>query len=842
MRSLNELQALEEAAWASPERRALYSTRYVPGFPWHTVQESDNSIAASSAVVRRHVVPYDYAFTVFVKGRWVGRRLLQVYAEELLHHPPAYYEACLRSGRLRCVQRAALGRHNTQRKLLKRSSAPRACSSPPVDTPVEVGEKKVAPTAKLDDAGSFHPGTTTTTDAVPSLTSSPFVSEEEDPVADLNVVLQHGDVVYHTVHRHEIPVVVGASGVDPVCITAVRIVAYGLICVNKPTGLPTHATGRYMYNSLTALLEYVLAPKRLHAWLMAEDPLLQSLVSTAGLTLSEKEELFAYYAAPTKDTAESHANRPLKTEKVAEEKESKASEVDPSKLPRPCHRLDKVTSGVLLLAVQQDAARRIGTILMQKAKEVDEAVAAELLSGRRKKEERVRDDGKPLLDDVDRDDASAAVAASSLVPASLQRVLGRRYELQKYYLARVSGTFTIGTAKNSNALPCADASSGLVWQLFGTEACLAHHNDDLHSLLSSSSSWCAGQHPMAGEFPGGLLITKPMPLRSHHGAATDGDGASEASTSNADVAYGDKKHVSSSSISAATLCQTLPRVQQGTVEPTAVATAHHAAAFAPSSDTESLVLCTPYTGRLHQIRWHLSSLGCPIVGDVVYAAAPRHGDFSLQSAQDHQPPPREKADATASGTEHPNGSDASLRTRNERDYLYFDASQLPSAYLRFCNAQLANQASPVGETRTAPPPAAAAATTTAMGAKRYRADSAGRSSDVVSGLPAWQREPPCYECAGRLPIVAAKECATGTSAVCLHAWVYEVRESLLLPHRKLTGDTDVARKATEDRAALRTSERESQRVGDARATAGGFVRFEATPPSWARIASSSNGV
>lgn len=38
----------------------------------------------------------------------------------------------------------------------------------------------------------------------------------------------------------------------------------------------------------------------------------------------------------------------------------------------------------------------------------------------------------------------------------------------------------------------------------------------------------------------------------------------------------------------------------------------------------SLIHCTPHTGRMHQIRVHLSHLGHPIVGDKIYGSDERH--------------------------------------------------------------------------------------------------------------------------------------------------------------------------------------------------------------------------
>lgn len=60
-----------------------------------------------------------------------------------------------------------------------------------------------------------------------------------------------------------------------------------------------------------------------------------------------------------------------------------------------------------------------------------------------------------------------------------------------------------------------------------------------------------------------------------------------------------------------------------------------------ASDRGALIECRPVTGRLHQVRVHLASLGCPILGDGVYApqrvraAAPRLSLHAHRLVFDH---------------------------------------------------------------------------------------------------------------------------------------------------------------------------------------------------------------
>lgn len=76
-----------------------------------------------------------------------------------------------------------------------------------------------------------------------------------------------------------------------------------------------------------------------------------------------------------------------------------------------------------------------------------------------------------------------------------------------------------------------------------------------------------------------------------------------------------------------------------------------------SSDSAAVLECRPVTGRLHQIRAHLASIGCGILGDAIYAPA------AAQSAS-----PRLALHAHRLMFEHPlTGAPVDVRTRWPRD-------------------------------------------------------------------------------------------------------------------------------------------------------------------------------
>ncbi|CAK7234875.1 DRAP deaminase [Sporothrix curviconia] len=124
----------------------------------------------------RRVEPYYYTYNTWVKERWRGRTLLDVFGSEFRDRPLAYYRRAMESGT------------------------------------VKVSEKIVGP----------------------------------------DHVLQNGERVSHTLHRHEPPVTA-----DPV---EVIHEDNDMLVINKPAGVPVHPAGRYQYNSVVEILKHERGP------------------------------------------------------------------------------------------------------------------------------------------------------------------------------------------------------------------------------------------------------------------------------------------------------------------------------------------------------------------------------------------------------------------------------------------------------------------------------------------------------------------------------------------------------------------------------------------------------
>ncbi|RMZ90571.1 hypothetical protein DV736_g2192, partial [Chaetothyriales sp. CBS 134916] len=66
------------------------------------------------------------------------------------------------------------------------------------------------------------------------------------PCVDLDVVVNNGDVISHTLHRHE----------PPVTAQAIRTIHEDddVIVIDKPAGVPVHPAGRYKFNSVVEIM------------------------------------------------------------------------------------------------------------------------------------------------------------------------------------------------------------------------------------------------------------------------------------------------------------------------------------------------------------------------------------------------------------------------------------------------------------------------------------------------------------------------------------------------------------------------------------------------------------
>jgi tRNA pseudouridine synthase 9 len=66
------------------------------------------------------------------------------------------------------------------------------------------------------------------------------------PCEDVHTVIKNGDVISHTLHRHEPPVTAQPIGVVSE--------TDSMIVIDKPAGVPVHPAGRYNYNSVIEIM------------------------------------------------------------------------------------------------------------------------------------------------------------------------------------------------------------------------------------------------------------------------------------------------------------------------------------------------------------------------------------------------------------------------------------------------------------------------------------------------------------------------------------------------------------------------------------------------------------
>ncbi|XP_017878903.1 RNA pseudouridylate synthase domain-containing protein 2-like isoform X1 [Ceratina calcarata] len=93
-RKAEEADASKDLKKAKLETKALKAKR--PGFTDERYNETSYYVENGL----RKVYPYYFTFTTFTKGRWVGEKILEVFAREFRAHPAEEYERCIRAGTL----------------------------------------------------------------------------------------------------------------------------------------------------------------------------------------------------------------------------------------------------------------------------------------------------------------------------------------------------------------------------------------------------------------------------------------------------------------------------------------------------------------------------------------------------------------------------------------------------------------------------------------------------------------------------------------------------------------------------------------------------------------------
>jgi tRNA pseudouridine32 synthase len=73
------------------------------------------------------------------------------------------------------------------------------------------------------------------------------ISINGNPCKDVHTIVQNGDVISHTLHRHE----------PPVTAQPIRVIkeTEEMIVIDKPAGVPVHPAGRYNYNSVVEIMK-----------------------------------------------------------------------------------------------------------------------------------------------------------------------------------------------------------------------------------------------------------------------------------------------------------------------------------------------------------------------------------------------------------------------------------------------------------------------------------------------------------------------------------------------------------------------------------------------------------
>ncbi|KPJ11835.1 RNA pseudouridylate synthase domain-containing protein 2 [Papilio machaon] len=219
---------------AKLETKALKAKR--PGFTDDRYNETSYYIENGL----RKVYPYYFTFTTFTKGRWVGEKILDVFAREFRAHPAAEYERCIRAGTLtvnyeRVDPDYRLKHNDLLANVVHRHEVP--VTSQPI-TLVHIDEEIVV--VNKPASIPHHNGRSRSAHVKPTLIYyCHFTEKKNQPHFDLKKELLIS-------RMHETPVLA----------SPLRIIHVDeeLLVLDKPCSLPVHPCGRYRHNTVVFIL------------------------------------------------------------------------------------------------------------------------------------------------------------------------------------------------------------------------------------------------------------------------------------------------------------------------------------------------------------------------------------------------------------------------------------------------------------------------------------------------------------------------------------------------------------------------------------------------------------